>query len=115
MLILSQIISVRFAGDSHEDAPMLGQILDALFFGSLIYMLAGVLFALLRSPRFYEFSLLVAAPSGAYHYTNDFRTLLMAFVLCGLFVVLADTAFQSQRNQVARKLTRPIDSRSQVH
>jgi hypothetical protein len=33
---------------------MVEQILNGLFFGFLIYMLMGVMFALLRSPRFYE-------------------------------------------------------------
>jgi hypothetical protein len=47
-------------------------------------------------PRFYELILLVAAPLVTYHYTNDFRASLMAFVFSGLFVVLADTAFQPQ-------------------
>jgi hypothetical protein len=55
---------------------MLEQILNGLFFGFLIYMLIGVVFALLRSPRFYEFVLLVAAPLGTYHCTNDFQTVV---------------------------------------
>jgi hypothetical protein len=86
---------------------MLEQILDGLFFGFLIYMLAGVVFALLRSPRFYELGLLVAAPWGTHCYTNDFRTSLMAFVFSGLFVVLTETAFHPERNRVVTKLRRP--------
>ena len=78
---------------------MLAQILDGLFFGLLIYMLARVLFGLLCSPRFYEFILLVTAPMGTYHYTNDLRVSLMAFVLSGLSVLLFDTAFQPERNR----------------
>jgi hypothetical protein len=87
---------------------VLEQILNGLFFGFLIYMLIGVVFALLRSPRFYEFVLLVAAPLGTYHCTNDFQTSLMALVFCGLFVVLADTALQPERKRAQRKLHRPI-------
>jgi len=87
---------------------MLEQILNGLFFGFLIYMLMGVVFALLRSPRFYELVLLVATPVETYHYTNDFQASLMAFVFCGLFVVLADTAFQLERKRAQRKLHRPI-------
>jgi hypothetical protein len=87
---------------------MFEQILNGLFFGFLIYMLMGVVFALLRSPRFYELVLLVAAPLGTYHYTNDFQTSLIAFVFCGLFIVLADTAFQLERKRAQRKLHRPI-------
>jgi hypothetical protein len=94
---------------------MLAQILDGLFFGLLIYMLARVLFGLLCSPRFYEFILLVTAPVGTYHYTNDLRVSLMAFVLSGLFVLLFDTAFQPERNRTTRRLPRSIGSRSHVH
>ncbi|HEX8828450.1 MAG TPA: hypothetical protein VF778_10075 [Xanthobacteraceae bacterium] len=83
---------------------MLAQILDGLFFGCLIYMLTGMAFTLLRSPRFYELVLLVAAPWGTHYYTNDFRTSLMAFVFSGLFVVLAETAFQPERNRSVKKL-----------
>jgi ABC-type Fe3+ transport system permease subunit len=85
---------------------MLEQILDGLFFGFLIYMLTGAVFALLRSPRFYELVLLVAAPWGTHCYTNDFRTSLMALVFSGLFVVLTETAFQPERNRAAKKLRR---------
>ena len=81
---------------------MLEQILNGLFFGFLIYMLMGVMFALLRSPRFYELVLLVAAPVGTYHYTNDFQASLIAFVFSALFVVLADTAFQPERKRAHR-------------
>ena len=81
---------------------MLEQILNGLFFGFLIYMLIGVVFALLRSPRFYEFVLLVAAPLGTYHCTNDFQASLIAFVFSALFVVLADTAFQPERKRAHR-------------
>jgi ABC-type Fe3+ transport system permease subunit len=88
---------------------MLEQILDGLFFGFLIYMLTGVVFALLRSPRFYELVLLVAAPLGTYHYTNDFQASLMAFAFCGLIVVLAETVFQPERNRATKRPTRPID------
>lgn len=72
---------------------MLEQILDGLFFGFLIYMLAGVVFALLRSPRFYELGLLVAAPWGTHYYTNDFRTSLMTFVFSGLLLSLRKRLF----------------------
>jgi len=92
---------------------MLEQILNALFYGFLIYMLTGVLFALLRSPRFYELILLVAVPLGTYHYANDFQASLMAFVFSGLFVVLAETAFQPERYR-AKKLHRPIVRSSNV-
>jgi len=88
---------------------MLEQALNALFYGFLIYVLTGVLFALLRSPGFYELVLLVAAALGTYHYTNDFQASLMAFVFSGLFVILAETAFQPERNRAAKKLPRPID------
>jgi hypothetical protein len=88
--------------------PMLEQILDGLFFGFLTYMLTGVVFALLRSPRFYELVLWVAAPLGTYHYTNDFQASLVAFAFCGLIVVLADTAFQPERKRAQRKHHRPI-------
>jgi len=89
---------------------MLEQVLNALFYGFLIYMLTGVVFALLRSPGFYELILLVAAPVGTYHYTNDLQASLIAFVFSGLFVVLAETAFQPERNRAAKKLPRPVDS-----
>jgi hypothetical protein len=85
---------------------MLELILDGLFFGFLTYLVARVLFDLMCSPRFYEFTLLVTAPLGTYHYTNDLRVSLMAFLLSGFFVLLADTAFQSERNRTARKLPR---------
>jgi hypothetical protein len=85
---------------------MLELILDGLFFGFLSYLLACVLFGLLCSPRFYEFILLVTAPLGTYNYTNDLRLSLMSFVLCGFLVLLADTAFQSERKRIARKLPR---------
>jgi hypothetical protein len=81
-------------------------ILDGLFFGFLTYLLACVLFGLLCSPRFYELILLVTAPLGTYHYTNDLRVSLMAFLLSGFFALLADTAFQSERKRFARKLPR---------
>jgi hypothetical protein len=87
---------------------MLEQILNGLFFGFLLYMLMGVVFTLLRSPRFYELVLWVAAPVGTYHYIKDFQASLVAFVFCGLFIVLADTAFQPERKQAQRKLPRPI-------
>ena len=94
---------------------MLAQILDGLFFGLLIYMLARVLFGLLCSPRFYEFTLLITAPVGTFHYTNDLRASLMAFVLSGLFVLLFDTAFQAERTRTTKKPPRSIGSRSHVH
>jgi hypothetical protein len=79
---------------------VLEQIRDALFYGFLIYMLTGVLFPLLRSLRFYEFTLLVAAPLGTYHYTkNDLRASLIAVVFSGFFVLLAETAFQLELNR----------------
>ena len=81
---------------------MLEQILNGLFFGFFIYMLMGVVFALLRSPRFYVLVLSVAAPLGTYHYTNDFQASLMAFAFSGLIVVLADTAFQPERRRAQR-------------
>ena len=61
-----------------------------------------MVFALLRSPRFYELVLLVTAPLGMYRYTNDFQASLMAFVFSALFVVLADTAFQPERKRAHR-------------
>ena len=89
---------------------MLEQVLNALLYGYLIYMLTGVLFALLRSPGFYELILLVATPLGTYHYTNDFQASLMAFVFSGLFVVLTKTVFQPERYRAAKKLPRPLVS-----
>ena len=82
--------------------PMLEQILDGLFFGFGTYMLTGVVFALLRSPRFYELVLLVTAPLGMYRYTNDFQASLMAFAFSGLIVVLAETVFQPERKRAQR-------------
>jgi hypothetical protein len=107
-LILSQITFVRFdeGPDSYREVSMLELILDGLFFGFLTYLLARVLFDLMCSPRFYEFTLLVTAPLGTYHYTNDLRVSLMVFVLSGFFVLLADTAFQSECKRTARKLPR---------
>jgi hypothetical protein len=35
-------------------------------------------------------------------YTNDFQASLMAFVLSGLFVVLAETVFEPERNRAAK-------------
>jgi hypothetical protein len=55
---------------------MVEQILNGLFFGFLLYMLMGVVLALLRSPRFYELVLLVATPVGTHHYKNDFPGLI---------------------------------------
>jgi len=81
---------------------MLEQILNGLFFGFLLYMLMGVVLALLRSPRFYELALLVATPVGTYHYKNDFQASLIAFVFSALFVVLADTAFQPEHKRTQR-------------
>jgi hypothetical protein len=81
---------------------MVEQILNGLFFGFLIYMLMGVMFALLRSPRFYELVLSVAIPVGTYRYKNDFQASLIAFVFSALFVVLADTAFQPERKRAHR-------------
>jgi hypothetical protein len=85
---------------------MLELILDGLFFGLLTYLLACVLFGLLCSPRFYELILLVTAPLGTYQYTHDPRASLLAFLLSGFPVLLADTAFQSGRKRIARKLPR---------
>jgi hypothetical protein len=83
---------------------MLELILDGLFFGLLTYLLACALFGLLCSPRFYELIVLVTAPLGTYHYTNDLRVSVMAFLLSGFFALLADTAFQSGRKRIARKV-----------
>jgi hypothetical protein len=93
---------------------MLEYIFNVLFCFFVVYMLTGVLFAMLRSPRFYEFILWVATSLGTYHYTTDIRASLMAFVFSGLFILLADTAFQRGRKRTPRKLTCPIDSRNQI-
>jgi hypothetical protein len=85
---------------------MLDQILNGLFFGFLIYTLFSLVFALLRSRGFYELVLLVAAPLGTYHHTNDFQASLAAFAFSGLFVVLAETVFQPERNRTTKKPAR---------
>jgi hypothetical protein len=100
---------------------MLEQILNALFYGFLIYMLTGVLFALLRSPGFYELILLVAVPLGTYHYTNDFQASLMAFVCilrtlcCPCGNGLSTRAHEPQRSCPGqlicqRRRTRPLNA-----
>ena len=92
---------------------MLDEILNGLFFGFLIYMLLSVAFALLRSRGFYELVLLVAAPLGTYHHSNDLQASLMAFAFSGLFVVIAETVYQPERNRATKKLAQPSSSRRQ--
>ncbi|MFY9839125.1 MAG: hypothetical protein WAK55_22140 [Xanthobacteraceae bacterium] len=77
---------------------MLDQILNGLFFGFLIFIRLSAVFALLHSRGFSELVSLVGAPLETHHYTNDFQASLMAFAFSGLFVVLAETVFQPERN-----------------
>ena len=87
---------------------MVEQILNGLFFDFLLYMLMGVVLALLRSPQFYELVLLVATPVGTYRYKNDFQASLIGGSACALVERLYPQGQQrSAENTKARSSKTP--------